>query len=54
MTGSESVSDESRGAVLITGGAGTIGIACARALAHHLIVLADVSQDRLDDPGVDG
>jgi NAD(P)-dependent dehydrogenase (short-subunit alcohol dehydrogenase family) len=43
------VSDEPGGVALITGGAGTIGMACARALAHHLIVLADVSQDRLDD-----
>jgi NAD(P)-dependent dehydrogenase (short-subunit alcohol dehydrogenase family) len=36
-----------RGVALITGGAGTIGMACARALSENVILLADSSPERL-------
>ena len=38
---------DSRGVALITGGAGTIGIACARVLTENVILLADTSSERL-------
>jgi NAD(P)-dependent dehydrogenase (short-subunit alcohol dehydrogenase family) len=41
------VDSDSRGVALITGGAGTIGIACARVLTENVILLADTSSERL-------